>query len=289
MQRKWDVTKPEDISLMGKGAEEIRKLKEDIQDHLIRDHQMNDVVDPLQGDCSGYHNKVTFYPLDDDPIVPLGAGVTYCKVIDGVQELFFIDSENGIVNQLTENGVISLNTLQNDLDGNKKIIHNFFYGDQTELLQDTSYSAVQLAYISAGKNQNLSETKYYTITNTYPIVLKLEEQVGAQMATFGTCGCQFFWGRKKSGTSVVVNNYANSPFSSNVSFGSHGTVESAAWFTRSSRQILVPAGVSYLKVLATAQMDVTLWVHARGMAQAVKVIDASLPEASNVTIVEGWS
>lgn len=118
----WDKTIPADTELAGDGAKEIRTLKVDLEDHLKQDHQMNDIVDPLQANCSGYHSKVTMYPLDDDPIVPVGAGVVYCKVIDGVQELFFIDESTGTVNQLTENGVISLNTLQNNINGNGKNI-----------------------------------------------------------------------------------------------------------------------------------------------------------------------
>jgi hypothetical protein len=39
-------------------------------------------------------------------------------------ELFFMDETTGVVNQLTEQGVLSLNTLQNDLDGNHKKIRN---------------------------------------------------------------------------------------------------------------------------------------------------------------------
>jgi hypothetical protein len=124
MLQKWDKTIPLDTEMMGKGATEIRVLKEDLQDHLTLNHQMNDVLDPLQGDCSGYHKMITLFPLASDPAVPVDAGIVYCKVVDGVQELFWIDKAGGIINQLTENGVLKLNTLQNDLDGNGKVIQN---------------------------------------------------------------------------------------------------------------------------------------------------------------------
>jgi hypothetical protein len=123
----WDNTLPEDTGFAGDGDDEIRLLKADLKDRMGMDHQFGGELDPLEGDCEGYHKKVTMKVLDADPTPLTGTGVIYTKLVDDVVELFFIDETTGVVNQLTEQGVLSLNTLQNDLDGNhKKILNGSF-------------------------------------------------------------------------------------------------------------------------------------------------------------------
>jgi hypothetical protein len=130
----WDATIPTDTSLAGDGDDEMRNLKVELKEHLEQDHQMTGVLDPLSGNCDGYHIKATFSPLASDPTVPTGTGIVYTKIVDGVQELFFKDSVTNIVNQLTENGFIKMNTLQNDIDGNDKKILNLTELEATKIV-----------------------------------------------------------------------------------------------------------------------------------------------------------
>lgn len=151
MLQQWDKTSPLDTEHMGNGAEEIRTLKEELQDHLSLDHHMNDVVDPLEGNCSGYHKKVTLYPLDEDPTPISDTGVLYTKLIDGVIELFFIDETTGTVNQITEQGVLSLNTLANNIDADGKSLLNVgsVTGQQTGTVTgDTTDESDEIVTIS---------------------------------------------------------------------------------------------------------------------------------------------
>ena len=123
LSRVWDTTIPLDTELAGDGDDEIRDLKVELKEHLEQDHQMGGVRNPLQGNCEGYHKKLTLYPLSTNPTVVVGAGIVYTKIIDNVIELFFMD-DDGTINQLTENGVIKLNTLANNINANGHTISN---------------------------------------------------------------------------------------------------------------------------------------------------------------------
>lgn len=114
--RTWDTTIPADTGYAGDGDDRIRDTKVDLKERLELDHYMDGELDPLEGDCDGYHRKATLYAQATDPTPLTGTGVIYTKVIDGVTELFFRDATTGTINQLTENGVLSLNTLANDID-----------------------------------------------------------------------------------------------------------------------------------------------------------------------------
>ena len=116
--RTWDTTTPADTGYAGDGDDEIRNTKVDLKERLELDHYMDGELDPLEGDCDGYHRKATLYAQATDPTPLTGTGVIYTKIVDGVTELFFRDATTGTINQLTENGVLSLNTLANDIDAN---------------------------------------------------------------------------------------------------------------------------------------------------------------------------
>jgi hypothetical protein len=124
MIQAWDETKPDDNGLAGDGDDEIKGLKARVKERMELDHHFAGELDPLEGDCDGYHKKVTLQKLAEDPTPLTGTGVIYTKEVDGIIELFFVDEVSGVVNQLTEQGVLSLNTLQNDIDGNGKVIQN---------------------------------------------------------------------------------------------------------------------------------------------------------------------
>jgi hypothetical protein len=119
----WNTSVPADTELAGDGDDQIRDLKDGLKDILDNDHQMGQSLEPLQGNCDGYHRKLTLYPLDSDPSIVTGAGIFYSKVIDNVIELFWMD-DDGLVNQLTENGVLKLNTLANNIDADGHSILN---------------------------------------------------------------------------------------------------------------------------------------------------------------------
>lgn len=116
--RTWDTTTPADTGFAGDGDDRIRDLKVDLKERLKLDHYMDGELDPLEGDCDGYHRKATLYAQATHPTPLTGTGVIYTKVVDGVTELFFRDATTGTINQLTENGVLSLNTLANDINAN---------------------------------------------------------------------------------------------------------------------------------------------------------------------------
>ncbi len=121
--RAWDITTPADTDFIGEGDDALRNLKVDIKERIEIDHWFDNVTDPNQGNCDGYHKKVTLLAQETAPANVVGAGLVYTKVVDGVVELFYKD-DAGTENQLTENGVIKLNTLQNDINGNGKNITN---------------------------------------------------------------------------------------------------------------------------------------------------------------------
>jgi hypothetical protein len=121
--RVWDITTPADTDFIGEGDDALRNLKVDIKERIEIDHWFDNVTDPNQGNCDGYHKKVTLLARETAPANVVGAGLVYTKVVDGVVELFYKD-DAGTENQLTENGVIKLNTLQNDINGNGKNITN---------------------------------------------------------------------------------------------------------------------------------------------------------------------
>jgi len=150
----WDNTLPEDTGFAGDGDDEIRLLKADLKDRMGMDHHFGGELDPLKGDCEGYHKKVTMKVLDADPTPLTGTGVIYTKLVDDVVELFFMDETTGVVNQLTEQGVLSLNTLQNDLDGNGKIITN---------LKSAIYSKNITAYTLSSSSAQVNETKIFDL------------------------------------------------------------------------------------------------------------------------------
>lgn len=120
----WNETLPDDNGLAGDGDDEIVSLKARVKERMELDHHFSGELDPLEGDCDGYHKKITLKALDDDPTPLTGTGVIYTKEVDGIIELFFMDEATGVVNQLTEQGVLSLNTLANDLDINNKSFMN---------------------------------------------------------------------------------------------------------------------------------------------------------------------
>ena len=153
MIQAWDETKPDDNGLAGDGDDEIKGLKARVKERMELDHHFSGELDPLEGDCDGYHKKITLKALDDDPTPLTGTGVIYTKEVDGIIELFFIDETTGVVNQLTEQGVLSLNTLQNNIDVNGKYLFNVGHwiptGDQGLIVQsnnvfDKSYNASSL-------------------------------------------------------------------------------------------------------------------------------------------------
>jgi len=121
--RAWDITTPADTDFIGEGDDALRNLKVDIKERIEIDHWFDNVTDPNQGNCDGYHKKVTLLAQETAPANVVGAGLVYTKVVDGVVELFYKD-DAGTENQLTENGVIKLNTLQNNINGKWENITN---------------------------------------------------------------------------------------------------------------------------------------------------------------------
>ncbi|GEM_PF-3469505 len=175
LSRIWDVTIPGDNELAGDGDDEIRTLKSELKEHFEQDHHMSGVLDPLEANCDGYHNKVTLYPLESDPSIITGAGIVYSKIVDGVIELFWMD-DDGLVNQLTENGVIKLNTLQNDINANGHSIRNLQELKNETLIPLYSNSRT----VNTG---SWSETKTLTLTKKALMRLTATASTGGSTAS----------------------------------------------------------------------------------------------------------
>ena len=153
----WNEDIPSDNNLAGEGNDEIASLKARVKERLELDHQFSGELDPLEGDCDGYHKKITLKALDDDPTPLTGTGMLYTKDVDGIIELFFKDATSGVVNQLTEQGVLSLNTLANDINGNhKKILNSAF-------VYQFNPSSATLISITAVTGGQTFVYKYYTL------------------------------------------------------------------------------------------------------------------------------
>lgn len=99
---------PADTDDASEGALRIRKTRLAARERLAVDHSM-------AGDThDGKHSKVTLIAQGGDPTLDTGNGCVYSKVISGITELFFEDS-NGVVLQITSNGKISLTSLPSSL------------------------------------------------------------------------------------------------------------------------------------------------------------------------------
>jgi len=85
-----------------------------------------------------------------------GYGVVYTKDVDGITELFFIEADTGFANQLTENGVINLNTLQNNIDGNGKDITG---------LDNVTATTIQGSYKSSDGSLGVDSIVYVSPAN----------------------------------------------------------------------------------------------------------------------------
>ncbi len=109
LSRIWDVTIPRDTELAGNGDDEIRTLKSELKEHLEQDHFMDGVIDPLQGNCDGYHRKITLFPQEAPVSIPAGAGILQTTLKNTQPELCFYKNQNGIVEiQITKDGALNL-------------------------------------------------------------------------------------------------------------------------------------------------------------------------------------
>jgi len=123
--RTFDIATPTNNNFTGDGDDKIVENQVDLKQRLELDHNMDGILNTALPTADGYHKKVTMKALTqaaEHPTPLTGSGVIYTKEVDGIIELFFKESSTGVANQLTENGVINLNTLQNDIDGNGKDI-----------------------------------------------------------------------------------------------------------------------------------------------------------------------
>ena len=153
----WNETIPNDNNLAGEGDDEIVSLKARVKERLELDHNFAGELDPLGGGCDGYHKKVTLQKLTEDPTLMSGTGMLYTKDVDGIIELFFKDATSGVVNQLTEQGVLSLNTLANDINGNHKKILNSAFVYQ---FKPSSATLISITTVTGGQT---FVYKYYTL------------------------------------------------------------------------------------------------------------------------------
>jgi len=99
----WDKTKPSGSDSISQGDDIIRNDKEYLEDTLSRDHHFPGTY----GTDAGEHKKVTLREQSADPSSSSDKGILYTKDVDGVTELFYIDS-SGNVKQLTSGGKLNV-------------------------------------------------------------------------------------------------------------------------------------------------------------------------------------
>jgi len=100
--RTWDTAYeaiPADTDQAKEGALRIRNLKVDIKERAEIDHEH---TDDTKG---GFHKKVTLPNLGSDPVFIASTGIAYTKDVDGITELFYVDS-GGTVVQITTVGAL---------------------------------------------------------------------------------------------------------------------------------------------------------------------------------------
>ena len=167
----WSVTTPADTELAGEGDDELIKAKIDLKERIAVDHYMDGILDPLEANCDGYHKKVTLHALSSDPTPPEGAGIVYTKLVDSIEELFFIDSATETPNQITENGVLGSNIMTQDLDANDFKISG---GTLQGIHQAADGSAGYTGSISFNgvTNWYTSGITYVMAYNTYTLTVK---------------------------------------------------------------------------------------------------------------------
>ena len=290
LSRVWDATIPLDTELAGDGDDAIRELKVDLKERLEQDHQMGGIIDPLEGDCEGYHKKLTLYPLESDPSIVTGAGIVYSKLVDGVIELFWMD-DDGLVNQLTENGVIKLNTLQNDIDANgKKIINVLLDGTVyglSKVFNPVSFTDEVVSSVVRTSDGTTTETKYLKLKVKKPSIVSIKTYHQYTHAEAGnTSSAQFYIGEIISGLNVL--NILNTLYSSgNNNFTTSSLM---AWSTNPltvSKQMFLTVGEYYIKsILASTRETGTVTTLLKYNVDYT--LDDSDTLSDIIEITEGW-
>jgi len=109
LSRVWSSNIPLDDELAGDGDDHIRDLKIDLKERFEQDHFMDGVIDPLQGNCDGYHRKLTLFPQIAPVSIPAGAGILQSTLKNSKPELCFYKNQSGIVEiQLTKDNHLNI-------------------------------------------------------------------------------------------------------------------------------------------------------------------------------------
>lgn len=103
--RTYNKVDPANGDKAGKGAEEIRDLKEDIEERMKLDHYWTSSVDTTIDSADGYHKKLTI-KSGSAPTALSDAGILYSKDVSGKAELFYKD-DAGTEYQITSRGKYS--------------------------------------------------------------------------------------------------------------------------------------------------------------------------------------
>lgn len=91
----WDVTKPLDTELEGKGDDYIRQILLDLKERLAIDHNMDGILDTSLPTADGYHAKVTLVALSSDPAL-LTKSVTISNITNGTDAVVTTSSVHGL-------------------------------------------------------------------------------------------------------------------------------------------------------------------------------------------------
>ena len=79
LSRTFNPALPLDTDLAGEGDDRIRDLLVDVKERLQSDHNMDGILDPTLPTADGYHKKVTFPILSEDPALITNSGMLYMK------------------------------------------------------------------------------------------------------------------------------------------------------------------------------------------------------------------
>jgi len=109
--RSFDKTDPADSEKSGLGAEEIRELKEDVEERMDLDHFWDNDNDTSNVDSDGHHKQVTLEKKSTAPTAMTDAGIVYVND-DTIAELHYKNDSADI--QITYDGKIKRESLERD-------------------------------------------------------------------------------------------------------------------------------------------------------------------------------
>jgi len=109
--RSFDKTDPANSGKAGLGAQELRELKEDVEERMQLDHYWDNENDTSETDADGHHKQVTMEKKSVAPSAIADTGIVYVKD-DTIAELHYKNIDSDI--QVTKDGKLNRDSLEKD-------------------------------------------------------------------------------------------------------------------------------------------------------------------------------